>query len=364
MRNLLLLTLVVALMLITAFPSVPTSENIIELTMVYGSEKRGWIERVTPIFQERWKTLHPNTTLQIRFVALGSRESMNQIILGQVKPAIWSPASSVWIPLANSAWRHEYGEGSILVENWKPLVGSPLVIATWELYAQRNNISDWASILKIASSPNSDLKFAHTDPQLSNSGFMAVLMEVAAALNMTTQEMRYEDLLRPQAKTWLKNVEGKAVMYGESTGFLADQATTSGPSGINVFVVYENLVIEKNRQGEPKARWGQKLLAIYPIEGSLVSDHPFCLLNAPWITKDQKSAAQEFFDFLMSQEIQEYAMKYGFRPMNTQVTLDPSIFNKENGVSEALTVPMLQAPEDSRVLEHITDLWLISRPGG
>lgn len=363
-RNLFLLGLVAVLMIISAFPSAPGSSNVIELSMLYGSEKRGWIERVTPIFQEQWKTLHPNTTLQINFVALGTGESMNQIILGEAKPVIWSPASSVWIPLANSEWSDEYGQSNILVDNWRSLVGSPVIIATWEAYAHKNNLNSWESIYRIASSPSSDLKFAHTDPQLSNSGFMSILMEVAAALNMTTQQMTYEDLLRPQANAWLKEVEGRSVAYGDSTGFLADQATTSGPSGINVFVVYENLVIQKNLEGEPKARWNQTLLAVYPSEGVLVSDHPFCILNAPWVTKDQRLAAQEFFNFLMSPEIQVLAMRYGFRPVNPQVALDPSIFRSENGVSPLISCPILQAPADARVQRRVTDLWLISRPGG
>jgi len=303
-------------------------------------------------------------SLEVHFIALGSRESMNQIILGEIKPTIWSPASSSWIPLANYVWKQEYGGEQLLVESWSPLVASPVVIATWEQYAAQYNITSWDSIHRLAVSPNSDLKFAHTDPQISNSGFMALLMEASAAAGHPTQNLTYEDLLRGDVRHWLKDVEGRAVMYGESTGFLADQATTSGPLSLNVFVVYENLVIEKNRQGEPKARWGQSLVAIYPEEGVLMSDHAFCILNAPWVSEDQRNAAEEFYSFLMLPEIQRTAMEQGFRPVNPDVKLDPKIFSRENGVSEVIPSPILESPSDGRVLQHITDLWLISRPGG
>lgn len=332
--------------------------------MVYGSEKRGWIEQVAPLFQEWWEERHPNRSLETRFTALGSRESMNQVILGEIKPVIWSPASSVWIPLANFMWKEEYRVEKPLVESWRPLVVSPVVIATWERYAEQHNITGWDSVHRLADSTASDLRFAHTDPQLSNSGFMALLMEVSAAAGHPTQNLTYEDLLREEVRLWLGAVEGRAVMYGESTGFLADQATTSGPLGINVFAVYENLVIEKNKQGEPMARWSQKLVAVYPEEGVLMSDHPLCILNAPWVSEEQREVAEEFYSFLMLPEIQRIAIEHGFRPVNPEVELDSEIFDPENGVSEVISSPILEPPADERLLQRITDLWLISRPGG
>lgn len=365
LRNLALLSLLIVITIILSLPPRPTTmDNVVLLTMVYGSEKRSWIEHVTPLFEEWWEERHPNRSLEVRFTALGSRESMNQVILGEIKPVIWSPASSVWIPLANYLWEEEYRGETFLVESWRPLVGSPVVLATWERYASQHNITSWDSVHQIATSPGSDLRFAHTDPQLSNSGFMALLLEVSAAAGRTTQNLTYEDLLREDVRLWLGEVEGRAVMYGESTGFLADQATTSGPSELNVFVVYENLVIEKNRQGEPMGRWGQRLVAVYPEEGVLLSDHPFCILNAPWVSEEQREAAEEFYTFLTRLETQMIAMGHGFRPMNPEVEIDPGIFNPENGVSNVITSTILEPPSDGRVLQSITDLWLISRPGG
>ena len=95
-----------------------------------------------------------------------------------------------------------------------------------------------------------------------------------------------------------------------------------------------------------------------------MSDHAFCILNAPWVSEDQRRAAEEFYSFLMLSEIQLIAMEQGFRPVNPEVKLDPSIFSRENGVSEVIPPPILESPLDGRVLQHITDLWLISRPGG
>ncbi|MFB0543419.1 MAG: hypothetical protein ACETVR_01430, partial [Candidatus Bathyarchaeia archaeon] len=63
-------------------------------------------------------------------------------------------------------------------------------------------------------------------------------------------------------------------------------------------------------------------------------------------------------------EIQRIAMEHGFRPVNPEVELDPEVFSPENGVSGVIPSPILEAPGEGRVLRSITDLWLISRPGG
>jgi Ca-activated chloride channel family protein len=95
-----------------------------------------------------------------------------------------------------------------------------------------------------------------------------------------------------------------------------------------------------------------------------VSDHPFCILNAPWVSEEQRVAAEEFYGFLLTPEIQLISMEHGFRPVSPEVELDPQIFNSDNGVSGVLSCPILEPPTDGRVLQSITDLWLISRPGG
>jgi hypothetical protein len=208
--------------------------------MVYGSEKRGWIEEITPLFEEWWKDEFPEVQIDIYFRPLGSRESMIGVITGGIKPTIWSPASTVWIPLANLMWAEEQGSDEILVTDWETFIYSPIIIGTWEDYAKTHDIASFQSLHNLAIRPESDLKFAHTNPQLSNSGFMAVILEAAVAASKSPSELSLDDLKRDEVKQWMTELEAKAVYYGESTGFLIDQASETGPSGLNAFVVYDN----------------------------------------------------------------------------------------------------------------------------
>jgi len=338
-------------------------EGHIRLTMVYGSEKRGWIEEAAPLFLDWWGERHPETQLALNVSPLGSRESMIQIITGEIKPVVWSPASSVWVPLANWMWAREY-EGAILVEDYEPLVFSPVVIASWRSYVSEHDLRSFHSLHDLAVMGESGLRFAHTNPQLSNSGFMAVIMEIAAAAGKRPSELTVDDLLSDRVRVWLTELESVAVYYGESTGFLVDEAVEGGPGSLNAIVVYENLIIEKNLSGEPESRWGDSLVAVYPEEGMLLSDHPFCILNAPWVDERQRWAAQEFLRFLLRPEIQAMAVKHGFRPMTPGVKLDRGIFNPANGVSYSLPTATLPPPSDGEVLWHITDVWSVTRARG
>ncbi|MFX1520003.1 MAG: substrate-binding domain-containing protein [Promethearchaeota archaeon] len=334
----------------------------VRLEMVYGSEKRGWIEEITPLFEEWWKEEHPNVTLDIFFRPLGSRESMISLITGGIRPTIWSPASTVWIPLANLMWAEEQGSSETLVTEWETFVYSPIVIGTWENYAKIKGITGFQSLHELAVRPDSDLKYAHTNPQLSNSGFMGVILETAVAASKNPAELSLDDLKRADVKKWMTELEAKAVYYGESTGFLIDQASEGGPSSLNAFLVYENLIIEKNLAGDPKAIWNQNLKAIYPEEGTLLSDHPFCILNAPWVSEMQKWAAQEFFRFLNFEEILELALKHGFRLFSTS-KVPTDIFNSHNGVESTLIVP-IHSPPQAEVLNRIIDLWEVTKAKG
>lgn len=338
----------------------------LEITIVYGSEKRSWMEEVIPIFEKEWLERH-GTPVKIVSVPMGSRESMNQLVLLQITPTIWSPASSVWINLANRLWAEihpdivrDYGS---LIQEWHPLVHSPIVIVTWETFANKHQITGFQNLHDLAVSQHGEvLKFAHTDPQLSNSGMMAVILETAVAANKEPAELTVEDLTNPQIKKWLTQLESRAVYYGKSTGFLAEQMISTGPDRMNVVVAYESLVIEKNKGGEPLARWGEKLVAVYPQKGTLSSDHPFCIVNAPW-TKDPeiRKAAEEFLRFLLRGDIQAKAMETGFRPENKTVQISSEIFNSNYGVSLDIPCKILDSNVNGEVLWKITDLWIMCK---
>ena len=131
------------------------------------------------------------------------------------------------------------------------------------------------------------------------------------------------------------------------------------------FSFYENLIIEKNRSGEPERRWGRSYEAVYPEEGILLSDHPFCILNAPWVSPLEKMAANEFLDFISTEQQLEIAIQHGFRTADGQESILPdSPFTPENGVVVNLTSTnrkILNFPSGN-VIARLSDFWLACKP--
>ena len=335
----------------------------VELLFVYGSEKQGWIEAVVPIFEREY---YERTGLRVHVecIPLGSGKSMYQIMLDQIRPVVWSPACSIWIPLANMLWEKEHPDwvaknGPLVPPGtWRPLVSSPLVIVTWAFLQDDWQIEGLRDLHDLAvSSRGSEVKFAHTDPSFSNSGLMSVLLELVAAAGKEPPELTLDDMRDPAVKAWIRELEARAVAYPESTSWLVGEMVSSGPSRISVVLAYENLVIFENMgAGE------RKLVAVYPEEGILLSDHPFCILNAPWVSEQQREVAMALMRFLLRADIQAEAMRYGFRPTNETVELDTSIFSPDWGVQAELPHHILSTEVRGDVILLLPDLWLACRP--
>jgi len=337
----------------------------IVLKVLYTSEKKGWINSVAPDFPEWFTERNPDKTVRLQFEVQGTRTSMLAILSGESKPTIWSPAAAVWIPLFDWAWEKKFGGSVLDLSQIKSLVASPIVLGTWQSYREENNFTSLTDLYDLA---EDNLKLAHTSAQESNSGFMAVLLEITAASGKTPDNIELADLQNTTIQDWLEKVESKAVLYGTSTGFLAKQAVQLGPSAINVVILYENLIIETAKDGEAFAKWGDNLVAVYPEEGTLWSDHPIAIFNASWVTPDEAFAATEFETFLMSKEVQKVSIPFGFRPGNETIKDDPDViaemekvFKPENGVQLNISIPRFNVPTDGEVLDRIPDLWLKTR---
>ncbi|MHA1551622.1 MAG: substrate-binding domain-containing protein [Candidatus Heimdallarchaeaceae archaeon] len=337
----------------------------IVLKVLYTSEKKGWINSIAPDFPEWFAERNPGKTVRLQFEVQGTRTSMLSILSGESKPTIWSPAAAVWIPLFDWEWEKKFGGSVLDLNQIKSLVASPIVLGTWQSFREENNFTSLTDLYDLA---EDNLKLAHTSAQESNSGFMAVLLEITAASGKTPDNIELADLQNTTIQDWLEKVESKAVLYGTSTGFLAKQAVQLGPSAINVIILYENLIIETAKDGEAYAKWGDDLVAVYPEEGTLWSDHPIAILNASWVTPDEAFAASEFETFLLSKEVQKISIPFGFRPGNETIKDDPDViaemvkvFKPENGVQLNISVPRFNVPTDGEVLDQIPDLWLKTR---
>jgi Ca-activated chloride channel family protein len=319
------------------------------IEFLYTSEKQGWIEEVTPLFEE-WYFQTSGKKIYVKLTVTGTHDSVIQILWGNIKPVIWSPASSIWIPYLNLMWNKTLGyPGKIAPDDWKPLVLSPVVIAGWKSRVDRYNIASFRDLYELARI--ADFKFGHPDPRDSNGGTMAVVLEFAEAAGKKPEELTIDDFKDGSVLEFVSTLESKAVYYGKSTGFFGRWAAENGPSAIDFFSVYENVVLDNSLKAEKK--WGEPLVAIYPKNGTLLSDHPFVILDAPWVEPWQKKVAEQYLSFLWREENQLKAQQYGFRPANEKVPLNTTIFSEENGVREDMGKVEMLDPLPGEALEAL-----------
>jgi Ca-activated chloride channel family protein len=335
------------------------SEDYTHITIIYSSEKASWMTIAYTNFLAQWEVDHPDDKIRIDMHPYGSSDSIISILNGEIFPTIWSPASSIWMPFLNTKWEDLTGDSVPIVdiEAAVKIIYSPVVIATWESFNDTYGIKGLGDLRDLNLNSSVNVKMAHTDPRLSNSGFMTTIMAVAVASGVSSENLTMGDLIKQENQQWLRDFESSAVIYGKSTGFLARYMKNMGPSYLIVAFLYENLIRDISSTAT-----GGKVIAIYPEEGTLYSDHPFCILNGDWITPKQRIVAEGFLSYLEEYETVLSALEYGFRPINSSIPLDPEVFNYEdNGIAFNLSIPELKTPKDGDVLLKIPDLWLLCK---
>jgi Ca-activated chloride channel family protein len=342
-------------------------QDALVIQMLYGSEKEAWIEEVTGEFNNQGKQTAGGETIYVEAIPAGSADSMERILSRRDQPVIWSPASSILVPVAQDRWAGENNGAELIENDPPPLVLSPVVIAMWQPMAEAlgwpNTPIGWADIAEITRSDQSwadfghpewgPWQFGHTHPDFSNSGITSILATVYAATGKTTG-LTVEDVQQPDVARFLHDVEQGVIHYGESTGFFGRQMFNRGPGYLSAAVLYENLVVE-SYDAERFPNRPMPVVAIYPKEGTFWSDHPFVILNADWVTEEMKEAAAIYRDYLLAEEQQRQALEFGFRPADPQIAIGAPI-TPEYGVDPDQPQTLLEVPR-AEVTQSVRELW-------
>jgi Ca-activated chloride channel family protein len=361
--------LIILSLLVSACSVLPgiLKPETLTIQVIYGSEKKEWLEPLVSAFNNEKHETEDGKLIEIQAVAMGSIESMTGIMDGTLQPTVWSPASSVYIPVANAEWKKNHTD-DLVIGSPNDLVLSPVVIAMWRPMAQALGWPDksigWADIAALATSEEGwqayghpewgQFQFGHTHPEYSNSGLVSIIAEAYAGARKT-RGLTENDLQSSDLKEFMTNVEKSVIHYGTSTGFFAERMFERGPSYLSAAVMYENLIVAQ----ETKRLNGESsqipVVAIYPKEGTFWSNHPYVVLNAPWVTEEQKVAAGIFETYLLDAPQQLKALEYGFRPANPAIPLTAPL-DAAHGADIEQPKTILQIPTAS-VIQQIQALW-------
>ena len=328
----------------------------LKIDIVYSPEKE---KLLVPLIQKFNGEKHEIDGKQLfvegRIVSSG--DAQKQISNGRLKPTIWSPSSSFWGRLANL----ETDSGIVANDN-PSIVRTPLVIAMWKPMAQAlgwpKKQIDFKQIIKLATAPDGwasvgqqfgPFKYVHTNPDFSTSGAEAVAGSYYAFAGKR-EGLTNADVAR--AAPSVKKVESAIVHYGDNTLFIADQLKKHGQGYASAVAMEEATLLDFNRTQPPGS---PKLVALYPAEGTFVSDNPFQILNGTWVSASQRKGAEEFQKFLAAQINPGLAGQFGFRPGNDSAK-PAGLVSSANGADPAQPKIELKVPEP-KVLNRILTTW-------
>ncbi|MFN2285850.1 MAG: extracellular solute-binding protein [Anaerolineae bacterium] len=350
---------------------VPPPKPIV-VSVLYSTEKALWIEEAVERFAKT-KTRIGGRPIEIELEASGSREMYLAILDGK-QPDLISPASMLQIALLEDLSKSKFGYALVNPQDkatCRPVLTSPLVLVAWKdradvLWGDNPNGNMWRRMHDALVDPKGwesyghpewgYIKFGHTNPLSSNSGFQTLVLMTYNYFEKTHGLVSADILANPEYQQWLIEFESTISKFGDSTGTYMNEIISYGPSMYDFVAVYEATAIEQLENAV--GRYGE--LHIYYPPATSLSDHPFCVLQGDWVTREKAQAAQAFLDFLTEPEMQELALlEYGFRPVDPAISLEqsgsPFTRYTANGVKLQLP-PEVETPRGD-VLQTLLDFW-------
>lgn len=296
-------------------------------------------------------------------------------------PVLWSPASTAWGAVLNQ--RLSDKSEPAMANDFQRIMITPLVLGMPRPMAEALGWPEteigWADILALASDPEGwgalghpewgDFRLGKTNPNFSTSGLSATAAIYYAATGKTSG-LTEADIADPDVIEFVRGVEAATVHYGDTTLTFLDNMYRADQDGrgltyASAVAVEEVSILAYNRgdpadTGNPGPAPRVPLVAVYPKEGTLYSDNPAYILDAPWVDEVSRQAAVAFRSFVIDDpENQQAVLQFGFRPGNPAVAIGDPI-STQNGLNPSKPDTELAVPSPE-VLTALIDSWEANR---
>jgi len=298
------------------------------------------------------------------------------------RPDVWTPAAASWTVLLRQRTTAK-DQPDLVPADIPSIAETPLVIAMPKPMAEAlgwpNAQLGWGDVLALAKSSKGwgarghpewgAFKLGKTNPNFSTSGLNATIGTYFAATGRSS-DLSAKDVANPKVVDYVEQIERSVVHYGDTTLTFLENLYSAAEKGqgltyISAVTVEEKSVWDYNQgnpSGDPKTL-GQRgkpqvpLVAIYPKEGTLLSDNPYVVLNAQWVDGTKRAAARDFLAFVREPAQQQRFTDAAFRSYDGKV--GPPI-SRDNGLLPDRRLSVIDPPAPT-VLDKVAKSWSMLR---
>lgn len=284
-----------------------------------------------------------------------------------------SPDSSLWLDRLEQSWSAQAETngsdaqipiGQRRIAEQTRYAVSPIVIAAWESAARELGWPDrpvgWEEIQRQATQ-NPNFKWNH--PSTNNAaGLLATLAEFYAGAGLT-RGLTEADATKQSTLDYVRAVEATVRFYGEGEDVIVQRLAQEGRNFLDAFVAQERVVLDWNKHHQ-----GERLVALYPAEGTLWTDHPLALLELgskegeTRVTDNQRLTFKALSSYLTGQEAQKKLLDAGYRPADLNISLETtgSPFAGSDAVDWRQPQTTLQMPSPA-VVDVVQNFWYYAK---
>jgi Ca-activated chloride channel family protein len=334
----------------------PAPAGAVEITFYTSNTKEDWINAVTENFNTAQIKTKSGKPVFVRVTHVTSGGSQGDILSGKIQPVAWSPGDQSWVDGANQVWQDRNGR-PLVSEECQPTVYAPIGFGMWRPMAEALGWPDkpisWDTIVSLAADPQGwasvghpewgEFKFGHTHPDYSNVGLLIMTALAYDTLGQTSG-LTPEQVKSDAVVEAFRNVELHTYHYGVQTRDLISIMARRGPSYLHATTSSEAEILKANVDNAAQLRF--PLVFIFPAKGTFWTEQPYCILDADWVTDEQREAAVLYRDYVLSPEQQALAVENYLRPIDVSIPLRAPIA-LESGTDPRVTVdtvPPLASP--------------------
>jgi Ca-activated chloride channel family protein len=328
------------------------------LSVAYSPEKELAFTELVDRFNSQRLETSDGQPMMVEAIRLDPEAMINAVLDGNATFQAMTPDSGVWLGQLDQTWSEQLGDDdAVAVGETTRYAVSPVVIAAWEGLAREIGWPDrsvgWQDLLARA---QTDPNFRWSHPSTTSaSGLLATLAEFYAGAGKT-RGLTIDDVMADGTLKYVAELENTVRYYGEGNETaIIERALEEGRGFLDAFVVQEQMVVYFNRFRETEQ---ERLVALYPVEGTLWEDHPLALLETTDLSPYHRQVFAEFRDFLLSPEAQQLILEHGYRPADLSISPDSpdSPLTAANGVDPTEPKTTLQIP-NAGVIKVVRDAW-------